>query len=478
MPLILERPIRTAPTADTVALPSSRAAPRRRRKGRAHRLLTALAIIVTAGGAGVAARVSSLPEAPAVAVAVVCSFIVRFKLTHPTRRHTTVGRLAITIAVMIAVSATTWSFTGALTSPGSDPFGDRTANWMRDHHMNLIVDTVEQHFDKRPAAHSAVNLASLPLPVTSVTIPGAAVPDVPVASAPKVFVVPIHSAAPAAPPTSAPAPAGPLLDNTLMGEGQWTPNVRQLGDVPVTYTTFVRPDPQHTGVIAGAVLLEPTATKIVYVPGTRSPDQSGWAWGATIPRDQRPALVAAFNAGWRQRDAPGGVYTEGRTAVDLVDGKASLVIYADGHSDIGSWGNPLTMTPDVVTVVQNLDPIVVDSHPADGLATGGSHRWGTTRHQNQFTRRSGLGITANGALVYVSGTEMTTSSLAQALVQVGAIRGMELDIHNDHPTFNFFSPAPTNPDLVTGQPLLPNQFRPATRYLQSDQRDFFAVLIR
>ncbi len=439
--------------------------------GRARRLVPGLAIIVTAGVVGVSARVVHLSEVPGVAAAVICSLVVRYQLTHPSRRHTTVGRLAISITLMIAVSATTWSFTGALTSPGSDPFGDRTANWMRDHHMNLIVDTVEQHFDKRPAAHGVVNLASLPIPVTSV-------PDVPVASLPQVADGPVHLAALAAPPPSAPAPAGPLLDNTLMGEGQWTPNARQVGGVPVTYTTFVRPDPQHTGVVAGAVLLEPAATKIVYVPGTQTPGQSGWAWGATIPRDQRPALVAAFNAGWRQRDNPGGVYTEDRTVVDLVEGKASLVVYADGHTDIGAWGIELTMQPDVVTVVQNLDPIVADSRPVDGLATGGSHRWGTTKHQNQFTRRSGLGITAGGALVYVSGTEMTTSSLAQALVQVGAIRGMELDIHNDHPTFNFFSPAPANPDLVTGQPLLPNQFRPATRYLQADQRDFFAVLVR
>jgi len=73
---------------------------------------------------------------------------------------------------------------------------------------------------------------------------------------------------------------------------------------------------------------------------------------------------------------------------------------------------------------------------------------------------------------------MTTATIAHALVQVGAIRAMELDIHSQHPTFNFFTPAPGTHDGVKGQKLLPEMSRPATRYLAADQRDFFAVLVR
>ena len=55
---------------------------------------------------------------------------------------------------------------------------------------------------------------------------------------------------------------------------------------------------------------------------------------------------------------------------------------------------------------------------------------------------------------------------------------MELDIHYDMVTANLFTPAapPPRPDDATK--LLPSMPRPATRYLQPDQRDFFTVTLR
>lgn len=489
MTLILEPPtLRTSPI-HTIGSPSSAPPPppAPRQRGRRRRLGRALVIIVAVGAVASLARIVGLPEVVTVAAAVGVGLVVRHLFARRDRRHASVARLVVAIAVMLAVSATSWSFTGTLTDPGSDPVTDRTANWMRDHHMNLIVDTIEQHVDTHPMTNGAVERSSLPnapAPATqNVTdSPIAGTAPTPTTSAPAPAATVVTSSAPpttaAAPIDHTPAPAGPLIDSTLYGEGQWTANTREVNGVPATYTTFVRPDPANTGVVAAAVELVPAATRIVYVPGVQQPGGTGWAWGSTIPLDQRPDLVAAFNSGWKQKDATSGIYTEGRTAVPLADGLASLVIYADGHTDIGVWGTDVTMTPDVVSVRQNLDLVVVGSQPVDGLTTGGSGNWGSTKYQTQFTRRSGLGITSDGALVYVAGTNLTTDTLARALVQVGAVRGMELDIHNQHPTFNFFTPAPGTPDMVTGQSLLPDQVRPATRYLQPDQRDFFAVLVR
>jgi hypothetical protein len=68
-----------------------------------------------------------------------------------------------------------------------------------------------------------------------------------------------------------------------VGEGQWIANARLVDGLPVTYTTFVRPDPTDTGVVAAAVLLDPTATRLVYSPGTVQPGGTGWAWNSSIP---------------------------------------------------------------------------------------------------------------------------------------------------------------------------------------------------
>lgn len=487
MTLTLEPPLTTSPT-HTIGSPSSvpPPPPPPRPLGRARRLGRALVIILTVGAIASLARIVGLAEVVTVAAAVGAGLVVRHLFARRDRRRAGIGRLVVAIAVMLAVSATSWSFTGTLTDPGSDPVTDRTANWMRDHHMNLIVDTIEQHIGNHPLTNGTVELSSLPnapAPATqnATASPIAATAPTPTTSAPAPAATVVTSSAPtttAAPIDHTPTPAGPLIDATLYGEGQWTANTREVNGIPATYTTFVRPDPANTGVVAAAVELVPAATRVVYVPGVQQPGGTGWAWGSTIPMDQRPDLVAAFNSGWKQKDAPSGIYTEGRTAVPLVDGLASLVIYADGHTDIGVWGSDVTMTPDVVSVRQNLHLVVVGSQPVSGLTTGGTGNWGSTKYQTQYTRRSGLGITTDGALVYVAGANLTTDTLARALVQVGAVRGMELDIHNQHPTFNFFTPAPGTPDMVTGQSLLPDQVRPATRYLQPDQRDFFAVLVR
>ena len=58
------------------------------------------------------------------------------------------------------------------------------------------------------------------------------------------------------------------------------------------------------------------------------------------------------------------------------------------------------------------------------------------------------------------------------MVQAGAIRGMQLDIHNEMVDFLSY-PAGAAHALI-GVKLLPNMASSSDRYLVPDQRDFFA----
>jgi hypothetical protein len=93
--------------------------------------------------------------------------------------------------------------------------------------------------------------------------------------------------------------------------------------------------------------------------------------------------------------------------------------------------------------------------------------------------RSGIGVTADGALVYVAGPALTARSLAESLQRAGAVRAMTLDINPEWVTFNFYSHAPGRPAQVTGTKLYPEMQRPADRYLPPvwEARDFFEVLL-
>ena len=104
-----------------------------------------------------------------------------------------------------------------------------------------------------------------------------------------------------------------------------------------------------------------------------------------------------------------------------------------------------------------------------------THIWGATLGANTVVARSGIGVTATGALVYVAGPALTARSLAESLQRAGAVRAMTLDINPEWVTFNFFEHGPTG--KITCRKLYPRMQRPAARYLgpTRESRDFFAV---
>ena len=55
--------------------------------------------------------------------------------------------------------------------------------------------------------------------------------------------------------------------------------------------------------------------------------------------------------------------------------------------------------------------------------------------------RSGLGVTADGALVYVGGPGLDIADLANILVRAGAVRAMELDINTDWVNYSTYQPS-------------------------------------
>ena len=99
------------------------------------------------------------------------------------------------------------------------------------------------------------------------------------------------------------------------------------------------------------------------------------------------------------------------------------------------------MTPDVRSVRQNLDLVVDDGRPVPGLDANDTTRWGFTLGDQVYVWRSGVGVTADGALVYVAGPDLNITDLADVLVRAGAVRAMELDINTDWVNFSTYAPS-------------------------------------
>ncbi len=109
------------------------------------------------------------------------------------------------------------------------------------------------------------------------------------------------------------------------------------------YETQVRPDAVHTSLLDGLVWMDPKLVRFELHPGLQEPG-GHWTEPSEVPIDARLALVAAFNSGFRIRDARGGFYLDGVTQHRLVDGAASFVIDQNGSATVGEWGRDVRMT--------------------------------------------------------------------------------------------------------------------------------------
>ena len=272
-------------------------------------------------------------------------------------------------------------------------------------------------------------------------------------------------------PTHLPAPAAvPLIVSpALPGEGQWKASGPIVNGSPAMYVAQYRADTTYTGQITTAVWIDPTVLHVRLVPGAQEPGGT-WAEPPNLTGVAAAAAVAAFNGGFRFGDAHGGFCFDGRTRRRLRPGAASMVIYDTGSLDIGRWGSQVTMTPQVHAVLQNLVPLVDNGQVASNASYSDTHLWGSTLGANTVVARSGIGVTATGALLYVAGPALTARSLAESLQRAGAVRAMALGINPERVTFNLYDhPDPANPAQITPSKLYPSNDPPGHPLSRSHQ---------
>jgi hypothetical protein len=192
--------------------------------------------------------------------------------------------------------------------------------------------------------------------------------------------------------------------------------------------------------------------------------------GPMIGAAEAPSVLACFNSGFKVHDHPGGIVTWGQPLTTVEPGLATFVLDAAGHGTVGVWGKGLpTLADPALNVRQNLLPLVTDGqvNPLVDNITA----WGWTYGGGTRVARSGLGEDAVGNIVYVASMSTVPADLAQALLAVGAVNGMQLDIN----------PATLQMDTATspGGPLvaqIPGQQHPSNQCQVGSTRDFLVVL--
>jgi hypothetical protein len=345
----------------------------------------------------------------------------RWSKSRVHRRRRVVAVVLVAFAVFLVWLGV--SLGSALANPAlGSSLGARAAEWLREQPggSTVVVWAENEWYSHHP-------------PKVGGSLPKGAI------RTPKTTVAP-----PAASQTVAhlpvPAPLVPIASPAVANEGQWSPAGRLVHGLPAVYETMLRPSQIHTSFVVGVAWMDTKLLKATLYSGSQIPGGGPYTHTAPVSPADSTSLVAAFNAGFLMSDAEGGYYTDGKTIVPLRTGAASFVVYKDGTSTVGQWGRDVSMSPDVVSVRQNLDLLVDGGKVVPAAYTSDPTQWGRTLGGGDYVWRSGLGVTANGALVYVGGPGLDIADLGNILARAGAVRAMELDINTDWVNFSSYQP--------------------------------------
>jgi len=386
-------------------------------------------------------------------------------------RATILGRhpLAAAALVVVAGLSPVWvSLGSAIGDPGlGSSIPARVAEWAREHGGASIVVEAERLW----YSHHQPPLGGRPA--------RGAIPPAPRTPTPTVSVS--RASSPGLVGLPSPANLKPFATPPIAGEGVWHPMGRPVDGQPAVYEAFLRPDAIHTSLVVGVAWMDTKLLAARLYSGSTIPGGGPYPYTAPVEPGAARRLVAAFNAGFLMANANGGYYTDHKMVLPLRRGAASFVVLNDGHATVEAWPGPAALTPAVASVRQNLDLLVSGGKPVAGLQANDTTVWGATLGNQIYVWRSGLGVTRDGALVYVGGPGLNITSLANLLVRAGAVRAMELDINTDWVNYSTYRPS-TSTGLASGSngtAMLPQMSGGPARYFASWwTRDFITMSAR
>jgi hypothetical protein len=263
------------------------------------------------------------------------------------------------------------------------------------------------------------------------------------------------------------AAARPIVTPLSQATSSWQPVARVVGEVAAwqaqrSGVTLLRFDQRLVRLALHAGLGEPEGT---------------WRYGDRIEPREIHRVVAAFNGGFKFETGVIGFMADGRVAVALQPGLASIVTYRNGTTEIGAWeGGVPTRGQPIASVLQNLHLLVDHGVPAGSVESCVQECWGSVLGGGTLIARSALGITGDGQLVWAAGESLSPAAIAQALVGAGVQRAVELDINPEWVAGYLYvhggRRGPSAEQVVPGQNGIPG------RFLEPYSRDFFTILVR
>ena len=183
------------------------------------------------------------------------------------------------------------------------------------------------------------------------------------------------------------------------GEGEWQPTGPVVGGQPGMYIAQFRADDIYTSQLASAVWIDPKLLRVRLVPGYQEPG-GDWVQPHSSPARPCRRSLRRSTAASASRTRMAASTSTAASAIPLVDGAASMVIYKDGRINIGLWGRDVAIdrrrpgrAPEPHAHGRQRRarrPHQPQRHQLLGLHPRRQHRGGPVGHRRHQGRRAGL----------------------------------------------------------------------------------------
>ena len=301
---------------------------------------------------------------------------------------------------------------------------------------------------------------------------------------------------PSAPASSAgPAPAaaafrpvdvGPVNEKfAAPGDGVWVPvpDERHPAEPPLMVKTLLHPDEHRAWAELFLVAIDRSAVELRLVAGTVDPEATtdeGKAYHreGLVPRSDQDALLAAFNGGFKTEHGHFGMRVGSVALIPPRDDVCTIASLEDGSLRIATWSALASDEPHMLWWRQTPPCMVEHGELHADLLTDGTRRWGAAVGGETVIRRSAIGLSEHGDILYVGVSEATTAgTLARGMRHAGAWDVAQLDVNWSYPKFLVFRVSTSGSIEATG--LFPGFVFEAGEYVRRPApKDFFYVLRR
>jgi Phosphodiester glycosidase len=265
------------------------------------------------------------------------------------------------------------------------------------------------------------------------------------------------AAASAVPAGFRPRRVGPLFPEVAAkGDGTWVKvdDPGHPGEKAVLYKTLLHVDAKRPWAELYVVAMDARALRVSLVAGTKEPIAStreGQAYPrgrkGLVPDADRDALVAAFNGGFKAEHGQLGMRVDGVTLLPPRKTSCTIAAYEDEGDDVplrvATWAKLEPTAAKMAWWRQGPSCLVEDGAIHPGLVNEESMSWGSAVGGDTVIRRSALGLSADGRIVFVGVSNYTTArAIALGMLHAGADDVVQLDVNWSYPHFVLFKRAP------------------------------------